>query len=181
MRETLPLLKLYKTLIIIGIVVGPIYWLMFTSDGKLRTDSMVLWLAGGESIDLNLKALDGQYREDEWRQIYPDLSWNCKSTESSLGNQVCYAEIASYNRVPSSYLSVFFKYGRTSALKLVYRDQYHKEIGEDLLTQLGQPDTPTQANKGVIQWTTLYGVVLLKEELQRGEEPVLIWLAAGRQ
>ena len=33
-RETLAMSKLYKTLLLLAVVVGPIYWLMFTDDGK---------------------------------------------------------------------------------------------------------------------------------------------------
>jgi hypothetical protein len=180
MRETIPLWKLYKTLILIAIVVLPIYWLTFTTDGKRRTDTMVLWLAGGESIDVNFKELDRHFVEIDWKTIYPDLEWQCKPTESSFGNKLCFSEIASYNGVPASYISIFFNEAGTSAVKLGYRDQYHGEIGDDLLLQLGQPEGITSSqnnNPEIYHWQTGKGQVLLKRTLQRGEEPVLIWLA----
>ena len=180
MRETLPLWNLYKTLLLIIIVAGPIYWLMFTTDGKRRTDTMVLWLSGGESIEVNFKALDHHFNEQNWKTIYPDLDWQCKDTRDSLGKRVCFSKIASYNGIPSSYLSVFFNTTGTNAVKLGYRDQYHDEIGEDLLYQLGQPISvtdPVQSSPDLYQWRTQHGQLLLKKSLLRGEEPVLIWLA----
>ena len=180
MRETQSLWKLYKTLLLIVIVAGPIYWLMFTTDGKRRTDTVVLWLSGGESIEVNFRALDRHFDKHDWKTIYPDLDWQCKDTQSRLGKHVCFSEIASYNGIPSSYLSVFFNETGTSAVKLGYRDQYHDEIGEDLLYQLGQPVSvtdPAQGKPDIYQWRTENGQLLLKRSLIRGEEPVLIWLA----
>jgi hypothetical protein len=179
-RETAPIAKLYKTLVFIGIVVGPIYWLMFTDDGKRRTDTMVLWLAGGQTIEMNFKALDSHYKPEDWQRVYDHVEWQCQDSNSSLGNRLCYAEIASYNGIPSNYLSVFFQNNVTNAVKLAYRDQYHNEIGRDLVEQLGKPVTSqagNDPNNHVLQWQTRYGQVLLKKSLQRGEEPVLIWLA----
>lgn len=183
-RETLSINKLYKTLFFLALVAGPIYWLMFTEDGKRRTDTMVLWLFGGESIDINFAVLDPHFREDDWRSVYPELVWQCKDTQSSFGDRVCFSEIASYNGIPSQYLSVFFTGSMTSAVKLGYRDQYHSEIGKDLLTQLGRPDNADVAyaenasTSPVLQWTTEFGRVLLKQQLDRGEEPAMLWLAS---
>ena len=176
-QQTLEMNKLYKTLFFIGIVAGPIYWLMFTDDGKRRTDTMVLWLVGGQSVDLNFAVLDSHFAEDDWRSVYPELEWQCKPTESSFGERVCFTEIAAYNGIPSYYLSVFFAGPRTSAVKLAYRDQYHREVGSDLITQIGQPQS-LQGETPVLQWQTDFGQVLLKRELSRGEEPSLLWLAA---
>lgn len=183
MRETLSINKLYKNLIFIVIVVGPIYWFMFTTDGKRRTDTVMLWLFGGESIELNFDALDYRYKLSEWKKVYPDLDWQCKESNSSFGNNLCYSDIASYNGIPSRYLSVFFENEYTSAIKLGYRDQYHKDMGEDLIHQLGQPKNATPLGKKVessdkiLEWKTPGGSVLLKQDLKRSEEPVLLWLA----
>jgi len=177
-REAAPIMKLYKTLIFIGMVVGPIYWLMFTDDGTRRTDTMVLWLAGGQLIDLNFKALDSHFKPADWKRVYPDADWQCKETRSSLGDSLCYAEIASYNGIPSNYLSVFFYNEITTAVKLAYRDQYHNEIGRDLVEQLGKPSVKNQPdNSSILQWETDSGLILLKKTLKRGEDATLIWIA----
>ena len=179
-RETMPIVRLYKTLVFIGIVVGPIYWLMFTDDGKRRTDTMVLWLAGGATIELNLQALDSNFRPADWRSVYDHVEWQCKDIESPYGNQLCYGEIASYNTIPANDLKVFFNDGVTSHVELGYRDQYHHEIYRDLREQLGKPLTARardETNNNILEWKTEHGIVLLKQTLERGEHPVLIWLA----
>ncbi len=184
MRETLSINKLYKTLLLILIVVGPIYWLMFTTDGKRRTDTMMLWLFSGESIELNLDVLDSQFSEQDWITVYPDVDWQCKASQSSFGQRVCFSEIASYNGIPASYLSVFFDdESATRSVKLVYRNQYHSDIGEDLQYQLGSPmsndttDAAINASDQILRWKTAAGQVFIKQTLQRDEEPVLLWLA----
>ena len=182
-HETLSINKLYKTLMILVIVIGPIYWLMFTNDGKRRTDTVVLWLAGGEAVDINFAVLDPQFREEDWKSVYPNLDWQCQASRSPFGERICYADVAVYNGIPSNYLSVFFNGPLTSTVKLVYRDQYHSDIGQDLLTQLGRPanaDLPyaeDASSDPVLQWHTEFGRVVLKQTLQRGEEPVMLWLA----
>ena len=83
-------------------------------------------------------------------------------------------------------MSVFFSNQFTSAVKLGYRDQYHSDIGDDLLFQLGQPDnsmtpgSPRSTLDDIFQWKTTKGQVLLKKDLEQGEEPVLLWLATKR-
>ena len=176
MRETLAMNKLYKTLLLIAIVAGPIYWLMFTDDGKRRTDNMVLWLAGGETVDINFAALDSHFTEDDWKNIYPELEWQCQVSQSPFGERICFAEIAAYNGIPANYLSVFFNGRKTSTIKISYRDQYHRDVGQDLLTQIGQPQIGAEQTE-VLQWITPFGRILLKKELDRGEEPSLFWLA----
>lgn len=174
-ENTLSINKLYKTLLLILIVAGPIYWLMFTIDGKRRTDTAMLWLFSGESIEINFKILDSSFTESNWKTVYPDVSWQCKPSTSSFGERLCFSDIASYNGIPAQYLSVFFDGPHTKAVKLVYRDQYHSDIGEDLVFQLGNPINTS--NDQILSWNTEFGRVLLKQSLHRGEEPVMLWLA----
>ena len=182
-ENTLSINKLYKTLLLILIVAGPIYWLMFTTDGKRRTDTAMLWLFSGESIEINFEALDRHFTEDNWKAVYPGLEWQCKSSASPFGERLCFSDIASYNGIPSQYLSVFFDGPYTKTVKLVYRDQYHTDMGEDLVHQLGKPanaNVPYADNASsdeVLQWQTDSGRILLKQSLGRGEEPVMLWLS----
>ena len=182
-ENTLSINKLYKTLLLIVIVAGPIYWLMFTDDGKKRTDTAMLWLFSGESIDVNFAALDTQFREEDWKKVYPELDWQCQASQSPFGDRLCFSDIASYNGIPASYVSVFFNGPLTSAVKLVYRDQYHSDMGADLSHQMGPPanaNIPYNENAStdaVLQWNTDFGRVMIKQTLKRGEEPVMLWLA----
>lgn len=180
-----PAFQIAKTAIIIVIVIMPIYWLMFTEDGTRRTDVLLLWMFGGDTIYLNLKDVDAQYSPEEWKQIYPDLHWQCENNQSTFGNYFCYSEIASYNGIPARYLSVFFKQNRTSAIKLVYRSQYHESIGQDLLEQLGQPEYKQtqegqfQKSEGIYRWVTQAGQILLKKDLDKHEKATVMWIAHG--
>jgi hypothetical protein len=180
-RETLEMSKLYKTLFFLAIVVGPIYWLMFTDDGKRRTDMMVLWLAGGATIDLNFRVLESAFSERDWKEVYNDLDWTCVANSSSLGEKHCTTEIASYNGIPSNYLMVYFTGDRTSAIKLGYRDQYHSDIGNDLVQQLGQPLNLEDTRQEILFWNAGDGRLFLKRILQRSEDPVLLWVSAALQ
>ena len=175
--------KIYKTVIIIAIVVAPIYWLMITEDGKRRTDTLMLWIAGGDPIDINFKVLDNKYSVEDWKKVYEDIDWQCEKQASTWGDEICYAEISSYNGIPAYYVSVFFSDNYASALKLVYRNQYHARLGEDLISQLGQPERVSAGmdaapdSNSILRWPTDHGIVLLKQELGSGEEEAsLLWL-----
>ena len=177
------LFKLYKTLIIIAIVVAPIYWLMITEDGKRRTDTLVLWITGGDPININFKALDSQYSIQDWKKVYEDIDWQCKEQASTWGDEICYSEISSYNGIPARYVTIFFAKGFSSALKLVYRNLYHAQLGQELQKQLGKPERvnagPGDApdSNSILKWQTDHGVLLLKQELGSGEEEAsLLWL-----
>ena len=175
--------KIYKTFIIIAIVVAPIYWLMITEDGKRRTDTLLLWITGGDPININFKALDSQYSIQDWKKVYEDIDWQCMQQASTWGDEICYSEISSYNGIPARYVTVFFAEGHSNALKLVYRNLYHAQIGLELQNQLGKPgkvdagpgDAPD--SNSILKWQTDHGVLLLKQELGSGEEEAsLLWL-----
>lgn len=175
--------KFHKTLALIGIVVLPIYWLMFTADGQRRTDTLLLWIMGGDPIDINFQVLDGQYGPEDWKKVYGDVSWQCQNQTTSFGEQVCFSEISSYNGIPSRYVKVYFLQNQTRAVKLVYRDQYHRQVGLDIQQQLGAPVQSTAdpaapaSEQRVLQWQTDHGLVLIKQELTEGDEASLLWLS----
>lgn len=176
------MLKIYKTIILIAMICGPLWWLMATDDGMRRTDTLILWLSGGDPININFKALDKNYTTDEWRKVYEDIPWECTPQKSSWGDEVCIAEISSYNGIPSRYISVYFGNNHISGVKLVYRNQYHDELGAELQYQLGRPqlvrgnDENTSEQPTLLQWQTDGGAVLIKQQLASGEEEAsLIW------
>ncbi|MCU7893078.1 MAG: hypothetical protein KZQ78_16375, partial [Candidatus Thiodiazotropha sp. (ex Ustalcina ferruginea)] len=73
----LKLPSFYKRILTFFVVIGPIFWLVFTEDGQRRTDSVVLTLWGEDDISLNLKVLDNQITEEELKQVFPDVEWLC--------------------------------------------------------------------------------------------------------
>jgi hypothetical protein len=179
---TLKLNPLYKRLLAFIIVIGPIYWLIFTEDGQRRTDSVVLYLWGEDEIKFNLDALDDRFTEEELMKVFPDIDWKCQDVENDFGNRLCAAKIGVYNGIPSHYIVVFFRDRWVSGVKISYRRNYHNQVMQQLLQQMGEPvqetaDDPAVNNGEVLlRWDTGRGNVLLKHVLNEQEEPVLLWL-----
>lgn len=172
--------SVHKRLFLVVIVVLPMWWLLFTDDGKRRSDTLMLWMAGGDPIDLNFKALNRDYSVAEWKQVFSDIEWNCEAKSTSFGDHYCYSEISSYNGVPARYLTVFFADDHVHAVKLVYRNQYHQQMGADLHQQLGLPDRSRplpSSEEDLLQWKTDYGKVLIKAGIRPEEEASLLWIS----
>ena len=173
---------LYKRLLAILIVAGPFSWLVFTEDGQRRTDSVLLRLAGEKEISLNLKALDNRFSEDELKKAFPDIDWQCRDQASNFGNRLCASSIGVYNGIPSRLIAVYLQDRRISGLKLVYRPNYHEQLLQQLLQQLGQPQRENKLGDGapqpdtILRWQTGEGTVILKQRLAQQDEPALIWL-----
>lgn len=170
----------HKRLFLVVLVVAPMYWLVFTEDGRRRSDTLILWvMGGGDPIDLNFKALDSHYSMKDWKTVFDDIDWQCEDQTSAFGEQICFSKISSYNGIPAYYLSVFFQKDYVTAVKLAYRHQYHQKLGLDLQQQLGAPMQKTHetSENDMLQWQTDHGVVLIKTELKQEEEASLIWLA----
>ncbi len=169
----------HKRFFLVLIVVAPMYWLLFTEDGKRRSDMVVLWLAGGDPISLNFKVLDNNYSIEEWKKVFEDVDWSCKDQTTAFGDQYCYSEISSYNGIPARYLTAYFKNSHVNAVKLVYRNQYHQQLGNDLQQQLGMPlvQTHESVENDLLQWHTDHGTVMIKTELTADEKASLIWLS----
>ena len=181
MRYRLPLL--YKKLLILCIVFGPILWLMFTQDGQRRTDTMVLWLFGEEEINMDLRALSDRYTEQELAQVYAKLNWRCQDFEDTYGERHCVGRIGIFNGIPARYLTAFYRNNRLTALKLQYRAHNHDQLKSLLQYQLGDPVEPNRAREGdpdrVLQWRTPHGLVMMKNDLVGDDEPALFWLSSA--
>ncbi|RDH88019.1 MAG: hypothetical protein DIZ78_02350 [endosymbiont of Escarpia spicata] len=180
------LLELYKKLILLGIVIGPIFWLVFTDDGQRRSDSVFLWLKGENSIEFNLKELDAALTETELKTVYPDITWQCETRETSFGDRLCLTLIGTFNGIPAKYLTLFFADQRISALKLIYHPGYHKQLQGQLLQQLGDAEDESRAAvtapapESIVRWRTNHGEVVVKRKLTEDEEAALFWLSPSR-
>lgn len=181
MTHKLPIL--YKKLLILAVVFGPIVWLMFTDDGQRRTDTVVLWLFGEKEIKMDLQVLDSQFSEDELKEVYPELNWQCQAYQSTYGDRLCVSRIGVFNGIPSRYISFFFQAGQVSAVKLNYRTDNHAQLQIQLRQQMGQPDLEARTAvtapdpDEVLQWRTPYGMVIMKRNLLGDEEAALFWLS----
>ncbi len=175
--------KLYKGLLLVAIVVGPMWWLVFTEDGQRRSDMVLISIFGGEPLYLNLKLLDSRVSEAEIMELYPDIKWQCQDKDTAFGERHCFAEIGSFNALPADYATIFFRNSGVNAVKVGYRHNYHSQLGLDLKRQLGPPLSQVAATAEVpqpeliVQWRTDSGHVITKKRLDRGEEAALLWLS----
>jgi len=181
----LKLPTLYKKLLLLALVFGPIVWLMFTDDGQRRTDTMVLWLFGEKEIKMDLQLLDQRFSEAELKQVYPDLEWQCQNRATAYGDRVCVSRIGVFNGIPARYITFFFQQEGLTALKLHYRRPNHTQLQDLLRRQLGQPELEPRASPSAptadetLRWRTPYGMLIMKRELLNADEPALFWLAAS--
>ncbi|MCU7843357.1 MAG: hypothetical protein KZQ93_05910 [Candidatus Thiodiazotropha sp. (ex Monitilora ramsayi)] len=173
---------IYKRLLAFIVVIGPIFWLVFTEDGQRRTDSVVLFLWGEDEIHLNLEALDDQFTEAQLKEVFPDIQWQCQDEASSFGNRLCASRIGTFNSMPARYITVFFHDQWVNGLKVVYRRIYHDQLIQQLFQQMGNPITEnmkgseTPQADTILRWDTGKGNVILKHVLNEAEEPALLWL-----
>lgn len=174
--------SLYKRLLAFFVVIGPIFWLVFTEDGQRRTDTVVLSLWGEDEIKLNLQALDNQVTETEFLKVFPDITWQCQDEVTPFGNRLCATRIGIFNDIPSRYITVFFHDKWVNGVKIGYRRKYHQQLKQQLWQQMGNPvtnsDNPQteENNDPVLHWTTNTGHVILKDKLEDNEEASLMWL-----
>ncbi len=176
--ESLMLNQMYKRLLLVAIVVGPIFWLVFTEDGQRRSDAVLLWLLGKDEMRINLKALSPALKKSDIEKVYANINWQCTTRHSAFGDSLCAANIGLYNDIPAKYITLFFADDRLNGLKLEYLSHYHDQILKQLYLQLGKPEQNPADKPGgpVYRWLTEYGMVIAKKKLQEGDEPALLWL-----
>lgn len=176
--------NLHKTLLILLLVFIPPFWLLFTDEGSRVSDTALLWLLGEDEIRINLPKLDSNFSTDDIRTVYPDNEWQCGSQATDFGDALCMAPIGTFNGFPSRLATFYFRDGRLSALKLIYREAYHDQIIGHVISDFGQPTNVEQAlaetpnADPLLEWQLDGGVLLLKKRLDPQDEPALIWLAA---
>ena len=173
-----------KTLLILLLVFLPPFWLLFTDEGARVSDTALLWLLGEEEIKVSIQDLDNDFSRQDIEQVYSENTWHCGAKDTAFGDSVCATEIGTFNGFPSHLLTFYFRDGRVSAMKLNYRDQYHRQILGHYIGELGQPSNVAEAiaegpeAEDVLQWQLPQGTLVLKKELADADEPALLWLAA---
>lgn len=181
----LKLNPVYKRLLAVVVVIAPIFWLVFTEDGQRRTDSVVLFLWGESEIKLNLKALDDQFTEKDLKTVFPDIEWQCRDLKTEFGDRLCASRIGTYNGIPSHAIAVFFRNERINGVRINYRRIYHDQLVQQLWQQLGSPSKEKAAQEdktasdAILRWDTGKGNVIVKQTLDKSEEPALLWLPHG--
>ena len=130
-----------------------------------------------------LSDLDSRFTQQEIRTVYGENDWQCGSQQTAFGDSLCVAKIGTFNGFPARLVTFYFHDDNVSALKLVYRDQYHKQIMGYIIGEFGQPTNVESAiaagpdADSVLEWDLGKGVLLIKKELGKTDEPSLLWLA----
>jgi len=173
---------LYKTLLALVLVAGPLTWLLFTADGQRRADLVLLPLLGRPNVEDSLANLRADLAEDDIRARLPQLDLRCAEVVTPLAGRACSARIGSFGRLPAEALVFFFSDGRLSAAKLVYRRDVQPELVAALTRHLGpgqgtSPE-PLEGTERVLSWGVDDGILLLNAgALAPEEEPALLWLS----
>ena len=175
--------SIHKTLLILMAVFIPPFWLLFTDEGSRVSDTALLWLLGKDEIRISLADLESSFSASEIRAVYSENDWECGDQATALGDSLCIAQIGTFNGYPSQVVTFHFQSDRLSAMKLVYREQYHEQVLGHLITTFGQPNNVAEAladgpdAASVLQWDSPSGVLVLKKTLDSQDEPALLWLA----
>ncbi|QIK37713.1 hypothetical protein GWK36_06640 [Caldichromatium japonicum] len=182
MPVTLKLPKVYKTLLMLAIVIGPFYWLTFTEDGRWRTDLALMGFLGRPDFNAALESFTSHLTESELRSTFAKLDWQCSAGANRFGNRHCAAMIGTFNQIPARSAHLFFQGGALSAVKVVYQTAYHAQVRrwiERRAKTVQQGALPSAiADQGVIVQPVAGGVLLLPESApSKEDEPALIWMA----
>jgi hypothetical protein len=171
---------LYKNLLILAVVLGPIVWLVLTDDGKRRTDLVLLALLDKAEVKLSIEHLRGDMTEADMRRLYPELPLACKDVSTPYGDRLCAAEIGAFNQIPSRALTLYLAGDRLRAVKVNYRPHYHDQLQRQLAERLGKLGIRGEPREGALAWKVDDGLLLMPvDEPQADGEAALIWLSAG--
>ena len=177
---SLRLPPLYKKLLLLAIVLGPIVWLVFTPDGRRRTDLVMLYLFGKQEFNLAIENLQGSMTETEFRDTFTDLELSCANAGNPFGNRVCTADVGSFNAIPSRGFTLFFDGDRLRAAKLNYLSAYHETLETQMTKRLGMRAERREANGDAVSWQVSDGLLLMPGTVPESDaDAALMWLSAA--
>lgn len=172
---------LYKRLLLLLIVLGPFYWLVFTADGQRRTDMVLLsLLKGSDTMDVAFSKLEESAREADFRANFPEVDFVCEDRQTHLGNRLCASPIAAFNGTPASSVTLYFRRDRLAAVKLVYQRAHQAHVLEQLQRELGAPVRPGDhpGDGGVRLWRTHHGGVMVNvAPAETNDERAVLWVS----
>ena len=173
---------LHKKLLMLAIVLGPIIWLVFTEDGRRRTDLVMLYLFGKGELNLAIEQLHSEMTESQFRELFPDLELVCDRGANPFGDRLCTAEVGSFSAIPSRAFTLFLRGDELRAAKVNYRRAYHGVLKQQLTRRLGSPVPQSLRGpviiEGPVSWVVGDGLLLLPpEEPASDADAALIWLS----
>lgn len=171
---------IYKKLLLLTIVFGPIFWLVFTEDGQRRADLVLIsLLKDTEEMNIAFSKLRSTASESDIRSNFPDVPLHCENRKSRFGDRMCVSEIAAFNGAPASYAAVFFDQGRLSAIKMTYQPHYHDYVQQIVGYELGNPVKDDDGR--VWRWNTEFGAVLMSvDHPGKQDESTVIWFSGDQ-
>jgi hypothetical protein len=181
----LKLNPLYKKLLLLTIVLGPIYWLVFTDDGQRRTDLVMLyWFGDGSELNLAIEKLHSTMTEAQFRELFPELNLQCDEGANPFGDRLCNAEVDAFSGIPSHAFTLFMLGDGLRAAKLTYRSAYHETLVRDLTRRLGSPVPQSLASptpvEGPLSWVVPDGFLLLPGEKPESDvDAALMWVSVA--
>jgi len=171
---------LYKKLLILALVLGPIVWLMLTEDGRRRTDIVMLHLLGAQELNLAIENLRGAMTEAELRAQFPDLEMSCAAIANPFGDRSCSAEIGSFNAIPSRGFALFLDGDELRAAKLSYRSTYHQTLLRQLTQRLGMRAGRREDDADVLSWQVSDGLLLMPSNApESDQDAAVMWLSTA--
>ncbi|MDH5786105.1 MAG: hypothetical protein OEZ16_10945 [Chromatiales bacterium] len=169
--------SILKRFYIVVILAGPLYWLILTDEGRRFTDTTILKIQGGETMDIHLEALHSTITEKGLQEQLPDTPFNCGKQPGPLGDRICQVQLAAFNGLPSRFAVAYFHEDHLRGFKVGYQRPYHEQLLHYLHTTLGKRDVETVAGgAGIYRWQVGDGeLVVLDEQSLEGNEPSLMW------
>lgn len=174
---------LYKKLLMLAIVIGPIFWLVFTDDGQRRTDLVMLYVFGdGCELNLAIEKLHSGMTETQFQELFPDLKLVCDDGVNPFGDRLCTAEVDAFSGIPARAFTLFLSGDGLRAAKLNYRRAYHDALARELARRVGSPvpqslSTPVPV-EGPLSWVVDDGLLLMPPEAPESDrDAALMWLS----
>lgn len=174
---------LYKKLLLLAIVLGPIYWLVFTDDGQRRTDVVMLYVFGdGAELNLAIEKLHANMTEAQFRGLFPDVALQCDDGANPFGDRLCTAPVDAFSGIPSRAFTLFLSGDYLRAAKLNYRSAYHENLVRDLTRRVGTPVPQSlhgpEVIEGPLSWVVSDGLLLMPSQEPATEaDAALMWLS----
>jgi len=171
---------LYKKLLLLSLVLGPMIWLMLTEDGQRRSDLVLLYLFGKEELNLAIENLHGNMTEVDFRALFPELPLECDDGANPFGDRLCTAEIGSFSAIPARAFTLFLQGDLLRAAKVNYRRVYHSKLETQLSRRLGVRGGHDNSGPDAVFWQVSDGLLLMPTVAPKDDsEAALMWLSAA--
>ena len=172
--------SLLKRLYIVVVIAAPMFWLVLTDEGHRYTDLAILKLKGGETLEIQLKALHSNLSESGLQQQLPETPFNCGAQATPFGERICQVQLASFNGIPARFAIAYFAGDRLQAFKVGYQRPYHQAVLNHLFGELRIPGAEghitASGTPGIYRWSIGDGdLAILDEKSLEGNEPSFLW------